>query len=58
MVFSAEDAVEAKKNGEKIEDVLDVIVVEPEPLEGPTFEHGLQDEDVTTALDENYDPPS
>jgi len=42
----------------RIEDILDVIVVDSEPLEGPTFEHGLQDEDVTTALDENYDPPS
>ena len=42
----------------RIEDVLDVIVVDPEPREGSTFEHGLQDEDVATALEENYDPPS
>jgi hypothetical protein len=38
-----------------IDDVVDVTVVEPEPLEGPTFERGLQDEDVATAIDENYD---
>jgi hypothetical protein len=38
--------------------VLDVIVVEPERLEGPTWKRGLQDEDVATALDESYDPPS
>jgi hypothetical protein len=42
----------------RIEDILDVVVVDPEPLDGPTFEHGLQDEDMATALDENYDPPS
>jgi hypothetical protein len=41
-----------------IDEVLDVIVVEPERLEGPTWERGLQDEDVATALDESYDPPS
>ena len=40
-----------------IADVLGVVVVEPKPLEGPTFEHGLQDEDAATALEENYDPP-
>ena len=40
-----------------IDDVLGVVVVEPEPLEGPTFARGLQDEDAATALDENYDPP-
>ena len=40
-----------------IEEVLDVSVVEPEPVEGPGFERGLQDEDVATALDESFDPP-
>jgi hypothetical protein len=42
----------------RVEDVLEVTLVEPEPVEGPTFERGLQDEDVATALQENYDPPS
>jgi hypothetical protein len=41
-----------------IDEVLEVTVVEPERLEGPTWERGLQDEDVATALDENYDAPS
>ena len=40
-----------------IDEVLDVSVVEPVPVDGPTFERGLQDEDVATALDENYDRP-
>jgi hypothetical protein len=38
--------------------VLDVTVVEPERLEGPIWERGLQDEDIATALDEKYDAPS
>lgn len=38
-----------------IEEVLDVTIVEPEPREGPTWERGLQDEDVASALDENYE---
>lgn len=42
----------------RIEDVVDVVIVDPEPLAGPTFDHGLQDEDIATALDENYDPTS
>jgi hypothetical protein len=41
-----------------IDDVIDVDVVQPEPVEGPTFERGLQDEDVATALSENYEPPA
>ena len=41
----------------EIEDVLEVTLVDPERIEGPTFEHDLQDEDVATALDENYDLP-
>jgi hypothetical protein len=40
-----------------IEDVLEVTLVDIERIEGTTFEHGLQDEDVAAALDENYDPP-
>jgi hypothetical protein len=41
-----------------IDEVLGVTVVEPERLDGPTWERGLKDEDVATALDENYDAPS
>jgi len=41
-----------------IGDVLDVRVVEHPRIEGPTWEHGLQDEDVATAVDENYDAQS
>ena len=41
-----------------IEDVVDVTVVEPEAPEGPSWERGLQDEDVASAIEENYDPPS
>jgi hypothetical protein len=41
-----------------LDDVLDATLVEPERIEGPTFEHGLQDEDAATALDENYDAPT
>lgn len=40
-----------------IEEVVDVELVRPEPIEGPGFERGLQDEDVATALSENYEPP-
>jgi hypothetical protein len=38
-------------------DVLEVTLVTPEAVVGPTFEHDLQDEDVATALDENYELP-
>lgn len=41
----------------RIEDILEATLVDPEPIEGPTFEHDLQDEDVATALKENYDLP-
>jgi len=41
-----------------MDDVLDVAVVEPERVEGPTWERGLQDEDIATALDEGYEPPA
>ena len=41
----------------KVVDVLDVVLVEPQPLEGHGYERGLQDEDVATALEENYDSP-
>lgn len=41
-----------------IDEVLDVMVVEPERMEGPTWERGLRDEDVATQFDENYDPPA
>lgn len=41
-----------------IDEVLEVAVVEPERIEGPTWERGLRDEDVATALDEGYEPPS
>lgn len=41
----------------RVDDVLDVSVVEPTQIEGPVWERGLQDEDVATALEENYDTP-
>jgi hypothetical protein len=41
-----------------IEDVVEVSVVKPTAIEGPTWERGLQDEDAATALDEDYEPPS
>ncbi len=41
-----------------VDDVLDVSLVEPTQIEGPTWARGLQDEDVATALDENYETPS
>jgi hypothetical protein len=40
-----------------IEDVLEVTLVELDPVEGTTFERGLQDEDVAAAVEENYEPP-
>jgi hypothetical protein len=40
-----------------LEDVLDVTLVDPVPIEGTTYERGLQDEDVAAAIEENYDPP-
>ena len=41
-----------------IEDVLEVTLIDLDPIEGTTFERGLQDEDVAAAIDENYEPPS
>jgi hypothetical protein len=41
-----------------IDEVLEVTLVEPARVEGPSWERGLQDEDVSTALDENYEPPA
>lgn len=41
-----------------LDEVLEVTVVEPRPLEGPTWERGLRDEDASTAMDENYEAPS
>jgi hypothetical protein len=40
-----------------LQDVVEVMLVDPEWVAGPTFERDLQDEDVATALDENYDLP-
>lgn len=40
-----------------VDEVVDVTLVEPQPVEGPGFERGLQDEDVATALRENLEPP-
>jgi hypothetical protein len=42
----------------RIEEVVAAELVDPELVEGPTFERDLQDEDVSTALKENYNPPS
>jgi hypothetical protein len=41
----------------RIDQIVEVELVQPEPIDGPGFERGLQDEDVSTALDENYDHP-
>jgi hypothetical protein len=41
-----------------IEDVLEVTLVDLKRIEGTTFEHGLQDEDVAAALDESYERPT
>jgi len=39
-----------------INEVVDVDLIRPAPMKGPGFERrGLQDEDVSTALSENYD---
>jgi len=39
-----------------LDEVREVRLVEPTPLEGPGWRRGLQDEDIATALDENYEP--
>jgi hypothetical protein len=36
-------------------EIVEAEIVHPTPREGPTFEHGLQDEDIATALKENYE---
>jgi hypothetical protein len=38
-----------------IDEVVDVELLRAAPLQGPEFERGLQDEDVSAALSENYD---
>jgi hypothetical protein len=40
-----------------IHEIVQVTLVEPQPIKGPGFERGLQDEDVATALEENKPPP-
>jgi hypothetical protein len=42
-----------------LDEVVGVEIVRPRPVEGPGYERrGLQDEDLSAALDENYDPPT
>ncbi len=41
----------------RIDEIIEVELVQPTQVEGPTFERGLQDEDVATALEENYEHP-
>lgn len=41
----------------RIDDVIDATIVEPARLHGPTWERGLRDEDVATALDESFEQP-
>ena len=38
-----------------IEEIVEATFVTPKRLQGPTWERGLQDEDVATALDEGYE---
>ena len=40
----------------RLDEVVDVTVVEPRAAEGPGWEQGLQDEDAKTALEENFGP--
>jgi hypothetical protein len=39
-----------------IAEVVDVELLQPKEIDGPGFARGLQDEDVSAALRENYDP--
>jgi hypothetical protein len=39
-----------------VERVVDVELIRPERVDGPRYERGLQDEDVSAAVSENYDP--
>ncbi len=41
-----------------IAEVVKIELLQPKPIEGPDYERGLQDEDVSAALSENYDPPA
>ena len=41
----------------EIDEVVDVRLVEPTPVEGPGWRRSLQDEDVAAAVEENYEPP-
>ena len=41
----------------RIDEVLDVTLVEPTRVEGPGRRRSLQDEDVAAAVEENYPPP-
>ena len=38
-----------------IDQIVEVTLVEPGMIEGPGWERGLQDEDVATAVEENYE---
>jgi hypothetical protein len=40
-----------------IDEVREAMIVEPTSVEGPGWRRGLQDEDVATALEENYERP-
>ena len=41
----------------RIDEVVDLRLVEPRSVEGPGWRGDLQDEDAAAALDENYDAP-
>jgi hypothetical protein len=41
----------------RLEEIVYAEFVATRRAEGPEFEHGLQDEDVAAALDENYERP-
>jgi hypothetical protein len=45
------------RESRRLDEIIDVELVEHAGREGPTFERGLQDEDVATALEENYEQP-
>ena len=40
-----------------LESIVKVEVINPEPHEGPTLEHGIHDEDVAAAMKGNYIQP-
>jgi hypothetical protein len=37
--------------------IVKVEVVQPESREGPTLEHGIRDEDISSAMRGNYEEP-